>query len=52
MHPQQYKLIIINAWNEWVEGSYLESDMRWGNGYLEAVRKVMCGKFDPYYLSQ
>ena len=45
-HPQQKKLIIINAWNEWVEGSYLEPDMLWGYGYLEAVKKVMTGTYD------
>ena len=39
-HTEQPKLIIINAWNEWVEGSYLEPDMKWGYGYLEAVKKV------------
>ena len=47
-HPEQPKLIIINAWNEWVEGSYLEPDMLRGYGYLEAVKKVMNGTFDPY----
>jgi hypothetical protein len=47
-HPEQEKLIIINAWNEWVEGSYLEPDMLWGYGYLEAVRDVMNGKFERY----
>lgn len=40
------KLITINSWNEWSEGSYLEPDMRWGFGYLEAVRKVMSGAWD------
>lgn len=44
-HPGQPKLITINAWNEWVEGSYLEPDMRWGYGYLEAVKKVMSGEY-------
>ena len=44
-HPKQPKLITINAWNEWVEGSYLEPDMKWGYGYLEAVRDVMTGSF-------
>ena len=39
-HPDQPKLITINAWNEWVEGSYLEPDERFGMGYLEAVRDV------------
>lgn len=40
-HPQQPKLIVINAWNEWVEGSYLEPDMKYGYGYLEAVKDVI-----------
>jgi hypothetical protein len=34
------KMISINAWNEWIEGSYLEPDQRYGMGYLEAVRRV------------
>ena len=37
------KLVTINSWNEWTEGSYLEPDERWGFGYLEAIRRV----FDP-----
>ncbi len=47
-HTDQPPLIIINAWNEWVEGSYLEPDMRWGYGYLESVKKVMSGAYDQY----
>jgi hypothetical protein len=39
-HPDQPKLISINAWNEWVEGSYLLPDMLNGFGYLKAVKKV------------
>jgi hypothetical protein len=47
-HPEQPKLITINAWNEWVEGSYLLPDMLNGYGYLEAVQKVMSGEYDEY----
>lgn len=39
--PEQPPLILINAWNEWVEGAYLEPDMKWGYGYLEAVKRAM-----------
>ncbi len=45
-HPEQPRLITINAWNEWVEGSYLLPDMQWGYGYLDAVKKVMDGEMD------
>jgi hypothetical protein len=48
-HPEQPKLITINAWNEWVEGSYLLPDMLNGFGYLEAVKSVIIdGKYDKY----
>ena len=51
-HPGQPKLIMINAWNEWVEGSYLLPDMRYGFGYLDKVKKVMDGNYDPYTKQQ
>ena len=40
-HPEQIPLISINAWNEWIEGSYLLPDEVNGYGYLEAVKAVM-----------
>lgn len=46
-HPEQTKLITINAWNEWVEGSYLLPDMQNGFGYLKAVKEVMSGEYEP-----
>lgn len=48
-HPDQPKLITINAWNEWVEGSYLLPDMLHGFEYLEAVKDVFIEKkYDRY----
>ncbi len=47
-HPEQPKLITINAWNEWVEGSYLLPDMQNGFDYLEKVKEVMEGSYDVY----
>ena len=40
-HPEQIPLISINAWNEWIEGSYLLPDKVNGFGYLEAVKSVI-----------
>ena len=44
--PDRPKLITINSWNEWVEGSYLLPDMKHGYGYLNAVKRVMNGEYD------
>jgi hypothetical protein len=33
-------LVLIEAWNEWGEGSYIEPHAQWGFDYLDAVRQV------------
>ena len=38
--PTQPKIITINAWNEWPEGSCLEPMQHYGYGYLDAVKAV------------
>ena len=38
--PELPRLITVNSWNEWTEGSYLQPDAQYGYGYLEAIRRV------------
>ena len=38
--PGGPRILNINCWNEWTEGSYLEPDTVHGLKYLEAVRAV------------
>ena len=33
------KIIFIKSWNEWAEGNYMEPDLKWGNKYLEALKR-------------
>lgn len=37
--PEQHKVIFLDSWNEWGEGSYMEPDIVFGHRYLEALRK-------------
>ncbi len=39
-YDHEPKVVILNAWNEWTEGSYLLPDKKTGIKYLEAVKKV------------
>ena len=39
-NPEDQRIIIINSWNEWGEGSYLEPDTVHRMDYLDAVRDV------------
>jgi hypothetical protein len=34
------RILILNCWNEWTEGSYLEPDTVHGMAYLDAVKEV------------
>lgn len=33
-------LVLVEAWNEWGEGSYIEPHQEFGFGYLDAIRRV------------
>lgn len=37
----QSNIVFIRSWNEWAEGNYMEPDLKFGLGYLEAFKKEL-----------
>ncbi len=44
-YPPDHRIVIIKSWNEWAEGNYLEPDLKFGRGFLDAVKREL-EKFD------
>ena len=40
----EHRIIFLKSWNEWAEGNYMEPDLRYGHGYLDALRDVVVEK--------
>lgn len=37
----EHRILFLKSWNEWGEGNYMEPDLTWGHGYLNALREVI-----------
>lgn len=38
---KQNKFIMLRSWNEWGEGNYMEPDLKYGKGYVNALHKAL-----------
>jgi len=41
--PFDKRFLMVKSWNEWAEGNYLEPDLKWGRGYLQAIKDIVVG---------
>lgn len=37
----EHKIIILKSWNEWGEGNYVEPDIKYGRGYINALKQAI-----------
>ena len=38
---QEHQILFLKSWNEWGEGNYVEPDLRYGHGFLDAIRETI-----------
>lgn len=39
---KEHQILFLKSWNEWGEGNYVEPDIVYGHGYLEAIKNCLC----------
>ncbi len=37
----EHQILILKSWNEWGEGNYVEPDLEFGHGWLDAIRNAI-----------
>lgn len=39
--PKEDRIVFLKSWNEWGEGNYMEPDLRYGYGYIDALKRAL-----------
>jgi hypothetical protein len=39
--PEEEQIVMIKSWNEWGEGNYMEPDLEFGHGYINALKEAI-----------
>lgn len=37
----EHRILFLRAWNEWGEGNYVEPDLKYGHGFLDAIKEAI-----------
>ena len=38
---EDHRIVFLRSWNEWGEGNHIEPDLKYGRGYLQAIKNVL-----------
>jgi hypothetical protein len=38
---EEHKILFLRSWNEWGEGNYVEPDLKYGHGFLDAIKDTI-----------
>lgn len=39
--PSEEQIVLVKSWNEWGEGNYMEPDLEYGHGYIDALAEAI-----------
>ena len=39
--PTKHRICFLKSWNEWGEGNYMEPDLKFGHGYIDALNRAI-----------
>jgi hypothetical protein len=37
----EHRILFLRSWNEWAEGNYVEPDLKYGHGFLDAIHNAI-----------
>ena len=38
---KEHRVLFLRSWNEWAEGNYVEPDLKYGHGFLDALKATL-----------
>jgi lipopolysaccharide biosynthesis protein len=42
--PNENRIVFLKSWNEWAEGNYMEPDLVYGRGYIDALKEELSSR--------